>query len=185
MDETAKEDFKQDFIKKTIVQQAQFEQWLKYFFFLNNELSEKWNFVYQDVFYTKFYELLTEGLIYANKVLESLQKGQNSNKLDWYSKLIEELNNIKSEFTEEEFDYIEYRRHNSCHIFQNKYEHIQENLQIRTERNGRKLQDINISLKKLISKHGSDKDIDVYINSKLQNKLTELYNVLTEIQKKN
>jgi len=185
MDEIAKEDFKQDFIVQTIVQQTQFEQWLKYLFLLNNELTEKWNFVYQDMFYTKLYDLLIEGLTYANKVFESLQKGQNNNKIDWYAKLIEELNNIKSELTEEEFDYIEYRRHNSCHIFQNKYEHIQKNLQIKTERDNRKLIDINISLKKIILKHGSDKDIDVYINSKLQNKLTQLYNVLTEIQKRN
>ena len=184
MDELAKEEFKRDFIIKTLVQQTQFEQWLRYFFFLNNELIEKCDFVYQDAFYIKFYELFTKGLVYANKVLERLQKGHNTNKFEWYVKLIDGLNNIMSELTEEEFEYIEYRRHNSCHIFQNRYEHIQENLGIKKDRNGKKLQDINASLKRVISKHGSDKNIDTFINSKLQHKLTDLHRVLTEIYNK-
>ena len=56
------DEFKRDYIIKTFVQETQFEQWLKLFFFLNNELSEKYNFVYQDAFYTKLYELLQKDL---------------------------------------------------------------------------------------------------------------------------
>ena len=93
-------------------------------------------------------------------------------------KLVEEFNNIKNELSDTEFEYIEYRRHNACHIFQNSYEHIQENLRIKKERNGKKLQDIQKGIQALILKHGSDKDIDDFINAKLQTKLTGLYNQL-------
>jgi hypothetical protein len=142
-------------------------------------LSEKYNFVYQDAFYTKLYELFTEGLVYANKVLNALKKGNNDSKLNWYLKLVEGLNNIKNELSDTEFEYVEYRRHNACHIFQNSYEHIQENLRIKKERNGKKLQDIQERIQSLILKHGSDRDIDDFINTKLQTKLMGLYNKLT------
>ncbi|HVX92532.1 MAG TPA: hypothetical protein VHA74_00265 [Candidatus Dojkabacteria bacterium] len=180
MDKLAVEEFKRDFIIKTFVQETQFEQWLKLFFFLNNELSEKYDFIYQDAFYTKFYELFTEGFVYANKVLDALQDGDNEDKRNWYIKLIDGLKNIKSELTDIEFEYIEYKRHNACHIFQNSYEHIQENLRIKKERNGKKLQDIKKGLQELILKHGSDKNIDYHINKKLQEKLKLLYKQLTE-----
>ena len=179
MDNLAIEEFKRDFIIKTLVQQKQFEQWLKSFFFLNNELNNKYDFIYQDAFYTKFYELFTEGLVFANKVLYALQRGDNDNNRNWYLKLIDGLNNIKKELTDEEFEYIQYRRHSACHIFQNSYELIQDNLRIKKERNGRDLQNVQKDLKGLILKYGSDKKIDTHINKKVQKNLTALYQQLT------
>lgn len=180
MDKFPIEEFKRDFIIKTLVQQKQFEQWLKSFFFLNNELREKYDFIYQDEFYTKFYELFTEGLEFANKVWDALQIGGNDDKRNWYLTLIDGLNKIRAELTDPEFEYIQYRRHGSCHIFQNSYEFIQDNLRIKKERNGRPLQDIQKDINELIIKHGSDKSIDLFINKKLQNKITELYNRLKD-----
>lgn len=173
------EEFKRDFIIKTFVQETQFEQWLRSFFFLNNELSEKYDFIYQEAFYTKFYELFTEGLVFANKTLDKLKLGDNDNKRNLYFNLIDGLTKIRADLTESEFEYIQYRRHNSCHIFQNSYEYIQDNLRIKKERNGRKLQDIQKDLQSLILEHGSDKNIDLYLNEKLQGKLTDLYQHLT------
>jgi len=179
MDKFPVEEFKRDFIIKTLVQQIQFEQWLKSFFFLNIELSKKYDFIYQDEFYTKFYELFTEGLAFANKILTALQTGGNEDKLNWYLKLIEGLNKIRTELTDPEFEYIQYRRHSSCHIFQNSYEFIQDNLRIKKERNGRHLQDIQKDLQGLILKYGGEKNIDHHINEKLQKKLTDLCKQLT------
>ena len=179
MDKFPVEEFKRDFIIKTLVQQTQFEQWLKSFFYLNNELIKEYDFIYQDEFYTKFYELFTEGLAFANKVLDALKTGSNVDKLNWYIKLIEGLNKIRAELTDPEFEYIQYRRHSSCHIFQNSYELIQDNLRIKKERNGRQLQDIQKDLQGLILKYGSDRNIDLHINEKLQNTLTNLYKQLT------
>src|ERR1700749_4274576 len=107
MDKFPIEEFKRDFIIKTLVQQTQFEQWLKSFFFLNNELSNKYDFIYQDEFYTKFYELFTEGLVFANKILGALQTGGNEEKRNWYLNLIDGLNKIRTELTDPEFEYIQ------------------------------------------------------------------------------
>lgn len=179
-----KEELLKDFKIKTLVQQAQFEQWLTTLFYINNELSQKWDFVYQEMFYVKFYELTTEGLSYAHKVIEHLTNGKNENKLEWYNQLVNGLTNIKSELLEEEYSYIEYRRHNTCHIFQNSYEHIQDNLKIKKTRKDKDLQLINNELKKMLIKHGSDKNIDIYLNVKLQSKLTNLYVNLQSIYDK-
>ena len=175
MNQSAIEEFKIDFVIKTFVQDTQFEQWLRTFFFLNNELSVEYNFVYQEAFYTKLYGLLTEGIDFGNKLLDKLQKQSNHKKSNWYFKLIDGLNNIKSELSQTEFEYIEYRRHIACHIFQNSYEYIQENLQIKKVRKGEKLRDIQVRIKTLILKHGSDKNIDHFLNRKLQYRITELY----------
>jgi hypothetical protein len=173
------EEYKNDFIIKTIVQEKQYEQWLKAFFFLNNELTNEYDFVYQDAFYVKFYELFTEGLIYANRILTSLKKGNNSEKLNWYLKFVDGLNSLRAELSDSEFLYIEYRRHSASHIFQNSYEHIQENLRIKKERNGKKLEEIKTEIENLILKYGSDKNVDKHINSKLQLKISELHKQLT------
>lgn len=175
MNRLASEEFKIDFVIKTFVQETQFEQWIKTFFLLNNELSEEYNFIYQDAFYTKLYELFTEGIVYGNKLLEKSQNPGHHKTTNWYFKLIEGLNNIKSELSDTEFEYIEYRRHRACHIFQNSFEHIQENLRIKKERKGKKVQDIQARIQILILKHGSDKNIDHFLNKKLQPIITELY----------
>ncbi|AWW32139.1 hypothetical protein DN752_19450 [Echinicola strongylocentroti] len=184
MDRFPKDEFLRDFKIKTFVQQAQFEQWLKSLFYLNNELTKNWDFIYQEMFYIKLYEVLTEGLVFAVKVLQSLEKGYNENKREWYNSLIDGLNEIKHELSKEEKDYIEYRRHGVCHIFQNGYEHIQENLKIKRIRKDEDLHNINARLKQIITNHGSDKNVDIFLNSKLQPKLINLYIRLTKIYDK-
>jgi len=96
MDDFPKDEFLRDFKIKTLVQQTQFEQWLRTLFYLNHQLIEKWDFVYQEMFYIKFYEATTEGLSYALKVFEHLRGGENENKLEWYDELINGLTNITS-----------------------------------------------------------------------------------------
>lgn len=180
MNEIANRQFKHDFILQTIVKEVQFEQWLKFTFYLNQKLSEEYETIYQDSFYIKIYELLTEGLIYANKVHKYLLRGENHEKTNWYSKLITGLNKIKLDLNESEILYIEYRRHSASHIFQNQYEHIQENLRIKKERKLKNLEELNNQLSVLIIKHGNDRNVDEYLNKKMQPKLTQIYEILTK-----
>lgn len=178
INEIAKRQFKQDFIKKTLVQEKQFELWLRMLFFLNEELSIKYDFVYQNEFYIKLNEVFTVGINYSVDLLNYLKKGNNINKQYWFEKFIKGIEHIKQSLTEKELDYIEYKRHNVCHIFQDAYEHIQKNLKIKKEKNGRSLEEINNNIKELLLKFDNDKNIDLYLNNKLQSQLKDLYEEL-------
>jgi len=180
MTEFPKEEFKRDFIIKTLVQQTQFEQWLQYLFYLNNELTKEYDFVHQDSFYVKFYDAITEGLIYAKKVLKTLEGGSNKEKYSFFINLISGLDDLKSTLDESELDYIEYRRHSASHIFQNQYENIQDDLRIKKERKSKNVQELNSQLQQLLIKHGSDKNIDHYLNQKIQPQLKSLYQLLNK-----
>ncbi len=180
MDNLAIKEFKRDFTIQTIVHQKQFEQWLKFLFYLNDRLQKKYDIVYQESFYVKIYEVLTTGLKYAQDVYNCLLKGENVKKTDWYSVFIDGFKTIKKTLNESEFLYIEYRRHIASHMFQNKYEHIQEDLRIKKKRNNQDLVEINKILKRLLILHGSDKNLDIHLNNKLQPILTGLYHKLTK-----
>jgi hypothetical protein len=179
MKDIAIQQFKRDFVIKTCVQEEQFYQWLKFTFFLNHELKENYDTIYQEAFYVKLFELLTEGLRHSTEILEILKKtDKNVTKIDWYSKLTNGLNQIKSNLDESEFLYIEYRRHGASHIFQNQYEHIQDNLKIKKERKNKNLKELNNQLQAIILKYGGDRSVDEYLNQKLQPELTKIYESL-------
>ena len=178
MNDITIKEFKQEYILKTLVQQTQFEQWLKFTFYLNSKLHKEYDTIYQDAFYVKIYEVLTEGLEYANKVYRSLMQGNNVQKTIWYLNLINGLGKIKSDLDESEFLYIEYRRHIASHIFQNQYESIQDNLKIKKFRKNNNLKEINEKLKSMIVKYDSDRKIDDYLNKKLHLELTKIYDSL-------
>ncbi len=169
------EEFQRDFITKTLVQQVQFEQWVKYIFYLNAKLQKEYDAVYQDAFYVKLYEMSSEGIGYATKVYNYMKKSNNLDKANLYSTLINGFEKIIADLNEPELLYIEYRRHSASHIFQNQYEFIQDNLTIKKSRKGKDLKEIDSILKNLVKKHGNDRQIDKYLNSKIQPKLTKLY----------
>lgn len=173
------EKLKFDFTIKTFVQEEQFYQWLKNFFFLNNELRLDYNSIYQDKFYVVFYELLTVGVVYAHKVFESLKKGDNTGKTEWYKDLNNGLKALKAKLSDDEFDFVEYKRHNACHIFQNHYEtQILANGKIKKERKGKNIDELSLAFKKILLKHGSDKNFDIYLTQKLHPLIEELFNCL-------
>lgn len=184
MKEIAKIQFRRDFIIKTLVQKSQFEQWLKFTFYINDQLSKKEDVLYQDIFYVKLYETLTEGLHYAEKIYSHLINTADIEKIQWYSILIDGLTRIKQILNESEFNYIEYRRHCASHIFQNQYEHIQDNLKIKTVRKDKNLIDIIKQIESLIILHKNERNIDKYLNKKLHPELFNLYNSL-QITKQN
>ena len=183
MDKAQYEKLKIDTVIKTFVQEEQFGQWLRKFFYLNAELNKEYDTIYQDAFYIVFYELVTVGLDYSINVLSAVEKSNNKEKIEFYTELIKGLSELKTKFTKTEFQFIEYKRHNSSHIFQNHYENrISNNKKFISKRKGRQIDDINKELKSIILKYGNDKNFDNYLTKKLYLNTSELYQRLVEIK---
>lgn len=172
-----------DFAITKMVQMEQFAQWLRKFFFLNHWLHGEYDFIYQDNFYIVFYQLMTEGLDHLNKVINSLEENQSkfSSKLIWYNELRDGLFELKAKLSSEEFDFIEYKRHNVCHIFQNHYTpKLLNNGTIKNERKGKNLKSQENEFISIIRIHGSDKGFDIYLTQKLYPIIVEIYNKLKQ-----
>ena len=149
MDREQHDSFLYDFAIMKMAQMEQFAQWLRKFFFLNDRLHKKYDFIYQDSFYIVFYQLITEGLDHLNKVINALEekKPKFNNKLKWYNELRDGLFELKAKLSSEEIDFIEYKRHNVCHIFQNHYNpKLLDNGTIKNERKGKNLKSQEILL---------------------------------------
>ena len=177
------EKFKFDHILQTLANEELFGQWLRKFFYLNSELNKEYDSIYQSSFYVVFYELVTVGLEYSKKVLGHLKNSENLEKKEFYLELIGGLKNLKSLFSESEFEFIEYKRHSSSHIFQNHYEkRITDKGKIITKRKGKLIDKLNKEYKKTLIEHGFDRGFDEYMMRKLYPKITEFYNKLEKIK---
>lgn len=169
---------KYDFTIKILTQRAQFEQWLRIFFYLDNRLNSEFDSVYESTYYIKLYELLTSGLDYANKTLNILKNVNNENLERWYEILVNGLLTLKGEISETELEFIRYKRHNACHIFQDSYE-INVNKKVLIERTNR------FKLKKhfhlLLDKHGTEDEFYKYLFSKLHPITIKIYKELQAI----
>ncbi len=183
MNKITKEEFIADHIMNTMVNHELFAQWLRRFFFLNHELNKEFDSIYQGSFYVSFYELTTVGLDYAKDVLEKVKDGENQEMIDFYKTLIPNLINLKDEFTEEEFEFIEYKRHSFSHIFQHYYENrFSEKDKLITKRKGKDINEISNSFQKILLKYGLDKGFDEYMNKKLYSKINDLYEKLKRVK---
>ncbi len=178
------EKLKQDYIVRAFMQEEQFGQWLRKLFYLNNELNKEYNSMYQGMFYIVFYELLTIGFDYANKVASYLTDSQNTEKIEFYNELIKKIIDFKSSFSDKEIQFIEYKRHNATHLFQNHYENIiLDNGKIQTVRKKKQIDVINAELQSILKEHKTDKNFDIYMTKKLYPKILELYNRLDTIKR--
>jgi hypothetical protein len=176
--ETMKEEDKIEFTYKILNQKVQFEDWLVIFFHLNDSLNKKFNSVYQSSYYVKLYELLTEGLEYAKHHMEISKKVQNERLGNWYETLVNGLLNLKKEISEDEFEFIHYKRHHACHIFQDSYE-IQLNKKDIINRN--KGFELKKQFYSLILIHGTEENFDKYIFKKLNPKIVSIFKQLESI----
>jgi hypothetical protein len=184
MDRATFEQFKRDYGLKVLVQESQFTQWLQFFFYLSQELHKEYDSIYQDAFYVKLYELLTEGVAYAEDVKSNVTPGINDEKIKWYKTLIAGLTNLRSLFSDEEFEFIQYKRHSASHIFQDKYEiGIKKNGSLKTHYKDESLADISLRFQTILLTHGSDKNFDLYVTRKLYPVLSKLYTELTTKKK--
>ena len=93
----------------------------KALFVLDDLLSEKFNWYYQELFYIKLVSFLDETIPYINKC----KKIFVDHKLlqEWLQLLISWRKNIYDALTEGEAIFIHYRRHRAAHMFQDGYEY--------------------------------------------------------------
>lgn len=170
-----------DFVLKTVTQEVQFGQWLKLLFYVNQRLQEQSDAVFHDAYYTKLYEALKKGLPYAEKVAEALQNGSNVTKRLWYDTLIVGLQEIKAAITDDEFAFIEYKRNNACHIFQNKYERIQDDGSTKETRNGINIEELQKIIMSLMVEHDGEHNLNAYLYKKLYPLFSRLYQQLIDV----
>jgi hypothetical protein len=173
-------EFKQEFVLMTLVQDVQFEQWSRTMFELADKLSKEYDAIYQEAFYIRLHDVFSTGLDYARGVLVLMEGSTNTNKVTWFEKFVPGIESIRKTLTEPEYHYILYRRHCSCHMFQDKYERVQrDTLKVKSVRNGKSLKDLNDQLLELLRNFGSDRALDEHLNVKLAIPINELYKQLT------
>lgn len=178
------DNLKSEKVLEILANQELFGQWLRTFFFLNVELHKQYDSIYQSHFYIKFYEVVTTGLEYAEKIFKAVENTENIEKKEFYKKLVSGLIDLKSEFSESEFEFIEYKRHSAAHIFQKGYSKQITNNNVITSKYKKKLIDIlNRDFEIILLKHGFDRGFDEYMNTKLYPKVLKLYNQLEQIKK--
>ena len=158
-----------------------FENWLIILFYLNDSLQKEFDLIYQDSFYVKIYELLNDGLTYSKSILQNCNKKNDIENANWYSTLINEIENIKNQFSEEELQYIEYRRNKVCHIFLSGYDRIKKDLTINKKRKNLDLEILQSNLYKVISKLDNQENPNLFFNNKIHPILNDLY---IKLQKK-
>jgi len=166
---------------KILVQQQQFFQWLRKFLYINESLHKEFDSVYQQMYYVMLNQLLVEGIPYTEKAVCSLSESDNKYMKEWFGTLLASLNKIKTIFPEIELDYIEYKRHNACHIFQNHYEQIQEKGEIIRRRKKKDLVQIDNDFQSILEKYNCDAGFDAYITTTLYPILNDLYRDLQSI----
>lgn len=173
------EKLKVEIVLQTLADEELFGQWLRRFFYLNEELNREYDSIYQSSFYIVFYELITVGLEYSKKVLGHLKNSSNSKKKNFYLELVNGLTNLKSLFSESELEFIEYKRHSSSHIFQTRYQNrITETNKIITKRKGKLIDQLNKEFRGILVEHGFDRGFDEYMIRRLYPKVIELHNKL-------
>jgi hypothetical protein len=176
---------------KIAVQKEQYEQWLRKLFYVNDSLHKAYDMFYQDSFYVLLTQLLSEeGKTYLLKIVEIVNKQKRSHIKDFYNSILKSLDEIGSKLTDIEFQYLRYKRHNVCHIFQNNYEVIQDSGKIRStqktysyEGEGKpsNLIDLELSFFRLLEQHGGDDGFYNYIRGITYPILDNLYKRLTSI----
>lgn len=182
MSKTISGEHLKDFLLKTFVQQDQYTHWLSALMRLSEELNKEYNRYYQQLYYVKLYQLMDEGLAYSKSVVESI-KDESSYKSIWHSAIINSILSIKKMLPEEELDFIEYKRHNVCHIFQNGYEVVQNDGRIKQKKGDKNIKELGASLHRVLLKYGDDKGFDEYLTKKLYPILKELFERINAIHK--
>lgn len=194
MDHITIQKFKQNYALKTLIQETQFGQWLSRLFYLNEELHKEYDSLYQESYYVKLHELLTEGKEYAEETLDwmidldnrlkGLQVKMTTEKIVWYNILIHGLKEIRETISDEELGFMEYKRHSASHIFQNNYEvGFTKSGKLKTHCKGEDISVVIDRFKNLLITHGMDKGFDLYVTKKLYHKISKLYSDLNGLNK--
>jgi len=133
------------------------------------------------MYYVSLNQLMKEGVPYVENVTRLLKNGENKHLKEWFNTLQNSLYKIKELLPENEWEYIEYKRHNVCHIFQNQYEQIQDSGNIKSNRNNKKITEIDKNFQSILLKYKLDDGFDKHITTTLYPILNDLYNELKRI----
>ncbi|WP_400071958.1 hypothetical protein [Zobellia russellii] len=165
------EEFKYQYVKKGIVQELQFLQWLHSLFILNVEINKEYNHNSAELFIVKLVQFLKEGDEYCQNIIPKIPTSDIF-KIQLFQRILKFIEDFKENIPLAEFDFLEYKRHTICHIFQNGYEPVQRNLKVKTLLKNRELSEIDNNLKDIISSEKSEMGV--------QKKLFKKYYVLIE-----
>lgn len=179
---------------RILVQKEQFEYWLEKLFYLNDSLNKEYDSIYQGTFYIVISELFNEGEVYLNEIVNIVLQLESEIKKKWYLRLQKGIIDMKSNFSQYELYFIDYKRHNICHIFQDTYEEIQKDGKIKKERTLKKdsegkavkepLNLISKEFQDILYKYGGEKRFDIHMNTILYPILNTLYKELQTLHKK-
>ena len=166
----------------------QFVQWTGRLFYLNEALHREFDSFYQELFVVKLYELLTVGVEYLEMEMLPNLSGERIFQKRWVERLYNGLKGLRSRFTETEFAYLEYRRHNSCHIFQTGYEVIDKQHRIKPPQqqhrtvmhpDGSKhrvpLINLEMDFQQLLRQYGSEEGVDAHFRAMLYPVLSTMH----------
>ena len=178
--------FKFHATSEILTKNFQFEQWIRKMFYLNSELRKEYNLFYQELFWVTIYQFLTEGEYYLRDIKSVVDKGTNYHKKKWYGRLLEGMIEIKSQFKQNDFEYLQYRRHNVCHIFQQDYSVFNKDNSLKTmkgqTRKNKSIINIEIMFFSILDEYGNDEGFDKHYRSSLFTIIDKLYNDLQDIQ---
>ena len=175
-------EFRLEVFRKTLVQREQLINWIKRLFYLNESLQKEYDSFYQQMYYIILQELISEGILYVQKVVNLLSNDTESKNYKWFNSLLNSLIKIKKLFSEDELDFIEYKRHNACHIFQNHYERVQDNGKFKYERKNKDILVLQIKFQKILLKYNGDKGFDQYLTTSLHSEISNIFIMLQSIK---
>lgn len=178
---TSIQSFRTEATLKILVQQEQFFDWLRRFFYISESLHKEFDLVYQQMYYVMLNQLLAEGIPYTQNAVIHLKSSDNTYSKEWFETLLACLLKIKTIFPDDELEYIRYKRHNVCHIFQNHYEQIQDSGKIVDKKEGKDLDQLHKEFQQILIKYNWDAGFDKYLTSTLYPILTNLHSELQHI----
>jgi hypothetical protein len=170
-------------IRNSIIHNYQLDCWIKKLFDLNDKLSKQIDPYYIQYLYIVVVELVNDGLAFCNDVLSRLQDSK-SERIEYIKLLAKELANLLSNFTENEKEFINYRRDAACHIFQNSYENHFEKGKLKTSRKGQNVTDLEEKYFEVLHIHGDEPTFDQYFVRQLYPKIKELYCKILELEER-
>lgn len=166
------------YLKQTIAKRTLFYQWLIKLNTINEELKNKYDRFYFNIYYINLSELINPkgGMSF----IDEITKHGLHPEISMYFILKDKLQEIIDYLSEDELIWINYKRDCSSHIFVESYNQVELNnkgeLNEKVSRKNRPLKPILNSINKLLSEHNkNDQEVDIYVHNKLYQKIHDMF----------
>lgn len=170
--------FQDIFYQERIFETKQFNNWIEQIFEIKLKLEKTHDEIYQETFYVKIYDFITVGKEFLENIISKIEANHNldpnNNIYNTNKLLLLIINEINNQFTPIELEFIEFRRHNSSHIFTKGYNLIKDDLKVKEKFKNKKLEDIHSNFDSIFLKHKSNPDFDKYFNKIVFNALNKI-----------